>query len=125
MPPGAGICPPAIAIDPVSRAASDPVTIMDAPACRCGIAAFSVLSTPPKFTALTSDQACSGCSLAMAQMPALATTTSRWPNSAMPRATASRSAPYSRTSACTAIARRSSASISLTVCARSSGVDIG
>jgi hypothetical protein len=58
-------------------------------------------------------------------MPALATTMSSRPSSPTPASTAAASPPESRTSAWVAMIRRSWASTSLTVSARSSGVAIG
>ncbi len=67
---------------------------------------------------VTSSHACT------VQMPAFAQTMSRWPSWATPSSTAAFSAAASRTSARVAMIRRSSASTSLTVWARSASVDM-
>ena len=91
-----------------------------------GIAVSTVLNTPVRLTSITSCQASCGSSPSdIGAMPAFASTMSTGPSSATPASNAARRAASSRTSAWLATIRRSSASTSLTVSARSSGVDIG
>ena len=89
---------PVVFIDDMN-AAFDPVTMIDAPACRCLRLACTRLSTPTRSTSTASANACGGRPAVSGQMPALATTMSRWPNSATPRSIAADSAARSRTSA--------------------------
>ena len=74
---------PLVFIDAMN-AAIDPVTMIDAPACRCLRLACTRLSTPTRSTSTASTNACGGRPAVSGQMPALATTMSRWPNSATP-----------------------------------------
>jgi hypothetical protein len=91
-----------------------------------GTATSSVLNTPVRLTSITSCQAACGSSpSAIGAMPAFASTMSTGPSSARPASNAAFRAASSRTSARFATIRRSSASTSLTVSARSSGVAIG
>ena len=91
-----------------------------------GIAISTVLNTPVRLTSIASCQASCGSSpIDIGAMPALARTMSTGPSSATPASKAARSPASSRTSACRATIRRSSASTSLAVSARSSGVAIG
>src|SRR5580700_748863 len=88
-----------------------------------GIAVSTVLNTPVRLTSITSCQASWGSSpRAIGAMPAFASTMSTGPSSATPASNAVRRPPSSRTSAWAATIRRSSASTSLTVSARSSSV---
>ncbi len=83
----------------------------------------STMSTPP--SCATQDAIRSSFSAPIGAMPALASTMSTPPSCATPSSRTALSAAWSRTSACLATIRRSSASTSLTVSARSSGVAIG
>ena len=105
---------------------------MDPPlpaAIMCGTATFAVCHTPVRLMSIMSAQLCSVMSVVLASVlaiPAFADTmSSRPPSSATPCSTTACRAARSRTSACRATMRRSRASTSLTVCARSSGVAIG
>ena len=70
------------------KAAVEPVAMIEAPACRCGSAAWTALMMPIPLVSNTSAQACSGCSLFWPMTPALATTMSSLPSSAIPRSIA-------------------------------------
>ena len=95
-------------------------------AMRCGAQATMVFHTPVRLVSrvschtagVTSSHACT------VQMPAFAQTMSRCPSCATPSSTAAFSAAASRTSVGVAMIRRSSASTSLTVSARSASVDM-
>src|ERR1700733_1625135 len=90
-----------------------------------GMAISTVLNTPVRLTSITSCQASWVSCTAIGAMPALASTMSTGPSWATPASNAARRPASSRTSAWLATIRRSSASTSLTVSARSSGVAIG
>src|ERR1700677_3970772 len=98
------------------------------PAIRCGTAARAVCHRPVRLMSMVSFQlpaAIDSTGPPMLAIPALATTMSSRPSSATPSSTAALTASKSRTSAWVAMMRRSCASTSLTVSARSSGVAIG
>ena len=103
-----------ITIDPLPR------SIM------CGATALADFQTPVRLTPIIWSHWSSVSSQngAWVQMPALAMRMSIFPNSAMPRETASSSCRWLRTSALTARARLSYASTSLTVSSRSSWVGL-
>src|SRR5271163_3956896 len=103
------------------KAALEPITMTDAPACRCLRLAWTRLSTPTKSTSTASAKAWAGSPAVSGQMPALATTTSRCPNSATPSSIAVARASRSRTSAIAVNARCPSFSTSRAVSSRSSG----
>ncbi|KWX68453.1 hypothetical protein ASJ79_17725 [Mycobacterium sp. NAZ190054] len=92
-----------------------------------GSAASMVKYTPLSITATASVNAemSRPCGPATGRMPALASTKSRRPSSATPRATTSASRSRSRTSPRSATIRRPVFSTSRTVSSRSSGVAIG
>ena len=102
-------------------AAVEPVAMTEAPSPRWGSATWIALIVPIRLVSITSVQACSGGSPFIGAIPACATTMSSRPNSAIPCSSAALSCPRSRTSACTATMRRSSASTRRTVSFRSPG----
>lgn len=109
--------------------AAELVMITEPPpaATRCGAATITVFQVPVTLT-LWSYSNSSGVTrshIAGTQIPALATTTSRRPSSAIAPSTADLSPPMSRMSTCADTIRRSSFSTSATVSARSSGVEDG
>src|ERR1700735_1524880 len=111
-------------------AASELVITTDPPRppwTMCGTAALIVFHWPVRLMSIISVQVASSISSvgAMLEMPALASTMSSRPSSATPRSTTSVSVRRSRMSAWLAMMRRSRASTSLTVSARSSGLAIG
>ena len=112
---------PAVFIAVAMNAATDPVTMIDAPACRCFMLACTRLMTPTRSTSTASTNACGGSPAVNGQIPALATTMSSLPNSATPRSIAADSAARSRTSAISVYARLPSFSTSRAVSSRSSG----
>jgi hypothetical protein len=92
----------------------------------CGVTALADFQTPVRLTPSISSHWSSVSSQngAWVQMPALAMRMSIFPNSAMPRLTASSSSSWTRTSALMASARLSYASTWATVSSRSSWVAI-
>ena len=90
-----------------------------------GTAISTVLNTPVRLTSITSCHAPGFSCRDIGAMPAFASTMSTGPMLATPASNAARIPASSRTSASAAWIRRSSASTSLTVSARSAGVAMG
>src|SRR3981189_1334218 len=95
---------PVVFIDDMN-AALDPITTIDAPACRCLRLECPRLSTPTRSTSTASANACGGKPAVSGQMPALATTMSRRPSSATPRSIAADRATRAPTPAVAGVPR--------------------